>query len=324
MSILNRPTKGQPSVLIALAKTLWGSEGLCLPSDRLLNRAAPASLYDPKQAQAQARGALNTWLKLGLFTETKDGAISFATDVFKQNRLKLQSLLWLRGAAREVAFRPQNNDPFWASKHSSEKDEDAGDGHASDLSRGAAWLLAQNHDSRLTSYEEAQELASSQIGNFQLILQNNTRWTPLVDWMFFLGLGIAGATEGGGQTLIVDPAEAISDLLPAIFCEGAVQLSQGDFLTRLGEHLPVIDGGSYRNALEKKMTASWSGPAKGCLSPTLSRALLRLDSDRKIQLIEKADAGHGQSDAGSVPIELWFGAKETRKFTHIALQKGCK
>ena len=179
MSILNRPSKGQPSVLVALAKTLWGSEAGGLPADQLVSRAAPASLCDQKQA----RGALNTWLKLGLFTQAKSGGIGFATDLAASEDFKPQTLHWLRAAAREVAFRPKNNNPFFAANHTPDNDEEDADGLASDLSRGAAWLLAQSLDVRLVTYRQASGLATKQLGNFQLVLQNDTRWKPLVDWM---------------------------------------------------------------------------------------------------------------------------------------------
>lgn len=327
MSILNRPSKGQPSVLVALAKTLWGSEVTSLSADQIISRVAPASLYDPKQAQA--RGALNTWLKLGLFTQAKNGGIGFATDIEASEDFKPQTLDWLRFAAREVAFRKKNNSPFWAAKHISDNDEENADGLASDLSRGAAWLLAQSLDVRLVTNKQAAGLATKQLGNFQLVLQNDTRWKPLVDWMFFLGLGIKTPDETERSrpadepptALILDPAEAVSDLLPRIFSDSA-ELPQGTFLDLLADLLPVVDSGTYRQQVEERMTAEWSRPAKGRLSPSLSRALLRLESVRRIKLVEKSDSGHGRSDAASAPIELWFGAKETKKVTHISFKKG--
>ena len=329
MSILNRPSKGQPSVLVAVAHTLWGSPHQSLLFDQLLNRSAPPNLNDPKQAQA--RGTINTWLKLGLFTQAKNGGISFATDLAASEDVKPQTLPWLRAAAREVAFRPKNNNPFWAAKHISDNDEEDADGLASDLSRGASWLLAQSLDVRLVTNRQAAGLAAKQLGNFQLVLQNDTRWKPLVDWMVFLGLGIKAPdeidrprpTDEPPTALIIDPAEAISDLLLRIFSDNA-ELPQGTFLDLLAKFLPVIDSGTYRQQVEARMTAEWSGPAKGRTSPSLSRALLRLESTRRIKLIEKSDSGHGRSDAASSPIELWFGAKETRKVTHMSFKKGSK
>src|ERR1041384_507010 len=273
MSILNRPSKGQPSVLVALAKTIWGSEVGSLPADQLISRAAPASLCDQKQA----RGALNTWLKLGLFMQGKNGGVGFATDLAASEDFKPQTLIWLRPAAREVALRPKNNNPFWAANHIPGNDEEDAEGLASDLSRGAAWLLAQSLDVRLVTYRQASGLAAKQLGNFQLVLQNDTRWKPLVDWMVFFGLGIKAPDEAERSrptdepptALILDPAEAISDLLPRIFSDSA-ELPQGTFLDLLAKMLPVVDLGTYRQLVEERMTAEWSGPAKGRLSPSLS------------------------------------------------------
>ena len=318
MSILNRPSKGQPSVLIALAHTLWGTQQQSPSLDQLLGRAAPPSLTDQKQA----RGAINTWLKLGLFTQSKNGGISFAPDLVASSHFKPQTLHWLRAAAREVAFRPKNNEPLWPSKHNSQNDDDGSDGLASDLTRGAAWLLDQNLDVRLVSYRQAESLAAKQLGNSQLVLQNDTRWKPLVDWMFFLGLGIkapddsprARQTEEPPTVLVLDPAEAVSDLLPQIFSETA-ELPQGVFLDHLAKLLPVTDSGIFRQQVEARLAAGWSGPAKGRHSPSLSRALLHLESDRRIKLLEKSD---------SAPIELWFGANETMKVTHISFKKGSR
>ena len=327
MSILNRPSKGQPSVLIALAHTLWGTQQQSPSLDQLLGRVAPPSLTDQKQA----RGAINTWLKLGLFRQSKNGGISFAPDLAASSHFKPQTLPWLRAAAREVAFRPKNNEPLWPSKHNSQNDDDGSDGLASDLTRGAAWLLAQNLDVRLVSYRQAESLAAKQLGNSQLVLQNETRWKPLVDWMFFLGLGIkapddsprARQTEEPPTVLVLDPAEAVSDLLPQIFSETA-ELPQGVFLDHLAKLLPVTDSGIFRQQVEARLAAGWSGPAKGRHSPSLSRALLHLESDRRIKLLEKSDSGHGRSEAAAAPIELWFGANETIKVTHISFKKGSR
>ena len=325
MSILNRPSQGQPSILVALAHTIWASDSKSLTLDQLLSRVAPSSLTDQKQA----RGALSSWLKLGLFSQTKNGEISFASTLPALAHLKPHTLLWLRAVARHVALRPKNNDPFWPAKHTSTNEDDSADGSASDLTRGAAWLLAQNLDVRLTTYRQAESLAGKQLGNAQLVLQNDTRWKPLVDWMLFLGLGLKGpdetprVNEENPSVLIIDPTEAISDLLPEIFSDDS-ELPQGDFLHGLGKLLPVLDGGAYRQEIEKRMTAQWSCPAKGRLSPALSRALLRMESVRKLKLLEKSDAGQGRSDAAAAPIELWFGAKETRKITHLSFKKVSK
>jgi hypothetical protein len=305
MSILNRPSKGQPSVLIALAHTIWGAPQQSLARDQLLSRAAPHDLTDQKQAQ----GAINTWLKLGLFKESKSGGICFAPDVDVPDHFKPQTVPWLRAAARGLVFCPKNTDPLWPGKHTSQNDDDESEGVASDLARGAAWLLAQSLDLRLLTYRQAETLAAKQLGNSQLVLQNDTRWKPLVDWMFFLGLGIKAPDETPRSRqaeeppmfLALDPADAILDHLPQLFSE-ATELPQGTFLTRLAKLLPVLDSGTLRQQVQARMAGGWSAPPKGRLSPSLSRALLRLESDRRITLLEESDAGHGRSDSAASPI----------------------
>jgi hypothetical protein len=111
--------------------------------------------------------------------------------------------------------------------------------------------------------------------------------------------------------------------LPQIFSETA-ELPQGVFLDHLAKLLPVTDSGIFRQQVEARLAAGWSGPAKGRHSPSLSRALLHLESDRRIKLLEKSDSGHGRSEAAAAPIELWFGANETMKVTHISFKKGSR
>ena len=319
MSILNRTNQGQPSILIALAQTLWNSEQSSISEKELIELVAPLAITNQKQVS----GALNIWTKLGLFFKTKGGCIASASGLAIDEYLPQRSIHWLRAAVREVALRPENNDPFWAGRHS---DEEGGDGLASDFSRGAAWLLAQHHDVHLVVYKDAESLASRQLGNSQLIIQNDTRWKPLIDWMVFMGLAQKGVSESerpaeAGESpavLICDPAEAIADYLPLIF-SGQRELAQGDFFSRLAAHMPIVDGGKYRSKVEEKMAGRWSPPQAGRLSPSLSRAIIRLEAEGKIKLIEKSDAGHGGSDLRSQPVQLWFGADETKTITHLGL-----
>lgn len=310
MSVLNRPSDGQPNVLLALARTLWAHDGKAIPKDELLNRVGSDALGD---IDKRARKTLSCWHALGLFSETQNGVVSFASKLAASQKPK--TLAWLRVAAREVAFRQENNAPLWPQNEGEEK------GKAADLTRGIAWLLAQAHSERLAGYPAAEVLARAQFGNARAMIQNSTRWGPLKDWMRFLGFAVGGKVEARSPAqrtsediLIPDPTQAIADVLPLVLSTAAA-LPVAEFLRRLAEEIPVIDSGAFRVEIENQVVKSHRpDPNLKLLSPSLSRALKRLEFQHLIRLAMLSDAPETYS--------LQFGAGGRQTFTHLALSGG--
>jgi hypothetical protein len=123
------------------------------------------------------------------------------------------------------------------------------------------------------------------------ILRNGERWPGFKEWAEYLGFGWKSHVSKGTTA---DPTEAVRDALPDVFGKQK-SLSPNDFIARLAEQLPVLDGGTYRLEVEKILKStddsdSWRGPSEGQLSSSLSRALLRLSVERSLILELKADS----------------------------------
>src|SRR5690606_29461287 len=108
-----------------------------------------------------------------------------------------------------------------------------------------------------------------------------------------------------------DPAAAIREELPEVFGKQN-ELPAEDLITRLGERLPVLDGGRYRLEIEAALEpAEWQPPARpDLLSTSLSRALWRLSRPGgPLRLERRADAGDGRTLQRT-------GGRDWQTFTH--------
>ena len=64
-----------------------------------------------------------------------------------------------------------------------------------------------------------------------------------------------------------------------------------DFVNKLAELVPVIDGGEYRREVEDKLREEeWKSPGISDISTSLSRSLLRLRSQGVIRLEKRSDS----------------------------------
>ena len=270
MSILNQASDGLFNVLIVLVRALvrFG------PRERdelILVCGGAADQVDPSQLTR----TLNRWTELGLFLEDK-GAVAIAEpyrSALGKNADEAEARL--PKVARTVALLPTNNARFWESEEA----------RSADLSRGVAWMLAQDvylldvNSDRLAELESRQLIDSSA----QKIAQNNTRWNGLKTWMRYLGF----ARES--MQWVVDPTEALRDALPEIFGSSR-ELTGPAFVARTASVLPVLDGGAYRRQVEAVLKENaWPRPREGCLSSSLSRAIQRLDREGAIKLANRSD-----------------------------------
>jgi hypothetical protein len=281
MSLLNRPSDGLHSVLVATFKLLLMKGKL--PRQELLDVIAPATLFadqDEDKKQDMAKKTLNRWLQLGLFQIGANDEISLAGD--EKSKLTIDSLPSL---CRSVALKPENNTDFL-----DEEPQGAGD-----FTRAITWLLAQNSwklDSR--SWGVIQPQIQQQCPGGLTILQNDTRWSGLKAWSCFLGFAWT-AKAPNGECLVPDPTRAVRDALHPIF-GGAKTLEARFMVDTLAQSIPVLDGGSYRQTLETELIkvdgpTAWRPPPNGQLSTSLSRALLRLQEEKCIEGKKSADSG---------------------------------
>jgi len=130
VSILNRPSDGLLSVLIALRRALatYGA----LSEARLLALCAPESVVGEKGPD-MARKTLTRWRQLGIFVAEND-EIVLAPEV---RDLALDDVEGLRRVLLECILREPNNPMLTVAKDGDDQEGSM----ASDATRAAAWVL---------------------------------------------------------------------------------------------------------------------------------------------------------------------------------------
>mgnify|MGYP000907420837 CR=1 FL=1 len=270
MTVLNLANDGLFNVLIVVIRALvrFGHRNR---DELIIACGGGLGTIDAKMIS----NTINRWTELGLLLEI-NGVVSInekyikalgkAPDVAESRLPKL---------AVTVAFLPENNDLFWEQQKS----------RSADLSRGIAWMLAQDIYTLDTKGDKLEDLQFKQIADMnQKIVANDTRWNGLKSWMLYLGF----ARDSGQWT--VDPTKAIRDFLPEIFAQSR-ELSGPDFVQSAAKILPVLDGGSYRTQVEQALKESaWPRTPAGRISTSLSLAVQRLGREGTIILEKRSDA----------------------------------
>ena len=291
MTLLNNTTDGLHPELIVLFRTVahFKSIGyeelvnLCLPKIAAKNDA---------NIRSRLRGALNTWIKLGLFIRNDDEIkLSNPFDNIKKSDVDAATRN-LPKIALDFVLITENALPLWG--------ETVNQGPSADFIRGSSWLLTQDIYTLPTSFSDIDPLTATQSSNL-MILGNDTRWTNLRFWMRYFGLA-----TGGSSHFQVDPTTAIQSRLKDIFGNNK-ELPAKDFLLLLSDKLPIIDFGKYRKEIENNLATSvWRKPIANELSQSLSFGLRRLEFKGAIQLRGKSDTGSSYRLIGSNNHE-WVG-----------------
>lgn len=275
MSILNQTNDGLFNVLIVLAKCLvfFGP----IKKDKLLALCAPASITD----QDMANKTLRRWTQIGLFQEY-EAEIRFSDEL--PNKFTRRSFTpdELADSIRHLIYAPRNNERFWEKEKS----------QSADMCRLTAWMLAQDvHQFRPSNFQQADDLYVKQINMTGVERQftNSTRWNGFTSWGTFLGFGGYETGRSSGE-FIIDPTSAITkqviQLLPR-----KKEFPVNEFMAKLADLVPVIDGGVYRREVEDKIReAEWKSTGVSDISTSLSRALLRLRSQGLIRLEKRSDS----------------------------------
>lgn len=289
MSILNTASDGFFNVLIVLHRTL-ATHGP-MDKDRLIRLCAPG----PDDEITKIRQTLLRWTQIGLFKTTENDKLSL--DKADKDPERLPSI------CRRLLFTDENNQRFWDSDKSK----------AADFSRGLAFILAQDiYVNEFGAHPRVQKLEQHQVRDeSRRLFQNDTRWNGLRHWGDYLGF------FWEDQRRWPDPTAAIREELPDVFGKQN-ELPAEDFINRLGERLPVLDGGRYRLEIEAALDpAKWQPPARpDLLSTSLSRALWRLSRPGgPLRLERRADAGDGRTLQRA-------GGRDWQTFTHVLLAQG--
>lgn len=289
MTILNITNDGLFNVLIVLHRTLVTHGPM--ENDRLIRLCSPGPNGDTKQL----RQTLLRWTQLGLFETMKNDKLTLDKADKDPERLPV--------ICRQFLFSDENNQGFWDNEGTL----------AADFTRALAFILAQDiYVNEFSAHHRVEALEHRQFRDeARRLLQNNTRWNGLRHWAKYLGF------FWEDQRLWPDPTAAIREELPEVFGKQK-ELPAQDFITRLGERLPVLDGGRYRLDIEAVLEPTeWQPPTRpDLLSTSLSRALWRLSRPGgPLRLESRADAGNGRTLQRS-------GGREWQAFTHVLLEQG--
>jgi hypothetical protein len=297
MSILNRPSDGLPSVLLALHRAIvaYGP----MSEARLLALSAPLTVVQDGKPD-MAKKTLFRWKQLGFFKESGRGI-----SLTPQARLDPETDLdRLRKVVLNLLLAPENNPGLEGPGDGAERAEGEGS-LAEDFTRAAAWVLCQDTYSFGAKWPAVEELLSNQRVAPKAIV-NDVRWHGFVEWATFLGLGWASS----GANINLDPAASVEWTLDDVFGKQQ-ELKQDHFLQRLAEELPVVDGGRYRKIVEGTIGKPWRSSAPNEVSPSLSTALTHLEARSAIRLEPRADAA-----AASL---VGRDGRVTRRFSHVLL-----
>lgn len=273
MSILNRPSDGLLTVLLALRKTLLAF-GPQSDAD-LLELAAPSTVVPDSKAD-MARKTLGRWKQLGFFTE--DGrSIQLCPSIAA---IPSEDLDALRACVLKLVLAPDNN-PGSVS-------DSAGDDElcrAWDCTRAMAWALAQDPYSFPSRYKSGVEDLQHAQGVEPRPYANDTRWAGFLEWAPFLGVGWSSTRF----PFVPNPAFAVRSALGDVFL-GDEELPHGEFFRRLAEELPILDGGRYRMVVESQVKRRWREQSVGEISPCLSVAMQSLEAMGVVRLERRSDA----------------------------------
>lgn len=290
MTILNQASEGLYPEVIVLARLVATCKSIT--REDLLEQCAWGET-------TRLSGALSRWSALGLFVE-HEGAVQLDE---KRGPRRGESIdAWtirLPSMLREIALKPDNCEPLFG--------HDVGT--SADFVRGVAWLLAQDIFAFPTTWTSgAEEVERAQLRG-EKIVQNDTRWNGLRSWARYLGFA-----TGDARNFRIDPTEAIREELITLQGKGR-GVPAGAFVAELSSRLPVLDGGTFRFEVEKRLDESaWRKPESLHLSMSLSFALRRLEVDHVLALETRADA----ADAIVLTSK---GFRSGQRFTHVRFVK---
>ncbi|ATM88533.1 Uncharacterised protein [Yersinia thracica] len=274
MSIINNAHAGsQYAVLVAFYQVLKASPKNRISREKLMALCAPITLQtgDAPDARGKAPKELRAWLDLGLLTEE---VVDDTTEISLNANYFSTKDMPLRQAVRRCLQAPENN-----------SDLNLRNERAVDLTLLTALLLALDiyHNDEI-SKRNLEELVNHFLPDFRINSSNEAPVVPAyLNWLGFV-------QQIAHESYTIDPTNAIREELPFLMQPGEL-LSVGEVLLRLNRALPVLDGGSYRQQIEERISLhGWQSLSANRLSTSLSRALLRLQLSGIINMKAESDA----------------------------------
>lgn len=175
------------------------------------------------------------------------------------------------------------------------------DAGAADFLRLLSWWLMQdlyafkgtleNVDTEARTQANDDHVTVANVGSlprWDRITPNATRWSNFVRWCTFLGFG--RYLNLGERIFFVDPTVALRFVVDEM---DPREWPIEDFLREIAGKLPCVDSGSVCEDVKRYMkpqSAVMKRMEDGRVSSALSHALLRLDDEGLLELINRSDA----------------------------------
>ena len=288
MSILNRPSDGLASVLIAIRNGLvsYGP----MSDDELLELVSPATLG----SKDMAKKTLSRWKQIGAFEVDEKGRTNLNPQLAG---LPIADIDAFRRAILDLVQAPENNPELVGGQ---EDEQEAS--KASDLNRALSWALAQNPFTFPHAWPGVESLQNEQ-GVDPKVFVNDTRWGGFAEWALFLGFCTASQSHG----ITLNPSFAVRVATTRVIVSGEIGVRE--FVPGIARVFPVLDGGTFRTAVERQIARPWRTPRQHEISPSLSLALLTLESEGFLHMELRSDA----------PSSLLMGrdGRELRSISHV-------
>jgi len=263
-------------IVLYLAKRRGqGDEGT-----RIVNAITPPTLAEsPQKHQRDARRNLRSAIEIGIAFRDGD-RVHLSPDSIDAAKAGTSAIARL---IRQRVMSEDLNTAHWGSQEG-----------ARDLTNALAWFLTLGPFNTPTSMEgDSPSVKSLQERDFGKRhggnatsgwpIANSTRWVAFQRWACSLGF----AWRSPSRRLVPDPTTAVRDSIPAVF-GSETTLDGRSFVVSLGEQLPVLERGAYRQFVEANWRRS-SGPSME-LSPATTDALRRLEASGHLAFEDRADA----------------------------------
>jgi hypothetical protein len=270
MTLLNRASDGLSTVLL----TMFRASRLLGPREEAEFKAllAPGTLAE-RGAEKMIRQTLTRWSQIGFF-EVEKGRLVLAEGLENvEFRFEVQpDLCELRKATLRQVLEMAATE---------------GVDTVDDAVSGAWWFLSFDPFSHpIRNFEDVQRTLG-ETGTDPYLIQNDTRWQGLLDWMQFWGLCLRSYSS---FPFVPNPAEALGWFLDDLLEKGE-RTAVIDFLRRLNEDLPIVPilmDGPVTNSISAKLPGQ-ARPLQESgskLSVSLSLALETLQAAGLLKLIE--------------------------------------
>ena len=283
MTLLNRPDNGHVALMIVLWRTL---RALGPMSKEQLE--ALCGYRGQEMKSLPVLGAtIATWKTLGMIGN--DGENLCLNAPF--DTIASDDIQDLRTRVLEQLLKPENCPGLQPDDKTAEEAS-----RASDFVTVAAWALSQDPYA-LASLAKGDKMEEEEGSEANLVLKlaqsqgidklwagSAGRWVAFLEWADFCGLGMP--TLHG---FVMNPARAIRAVLStkrATLGEGR-EILFTDFMATLSEQIPLLEGGTYRLEIDRrihKKESLWTRQ----ISPCTSLALLQLEHEGEIFRITRA------------------------------------